>query len=654
MSIRQTTVQKSPWIQPNSAALPTPQERADMEAEAQKRDNIDLHNENERAATKAWLKKRNAEDAERLLFDNAARIKELEGRLDKAENDRAQTSIKQAIEAERTRINAEQTGRSALAQSASTKINGSAMILANGMSVEWNYPKESFGWRKEAGDEVYMYHGFIRNGDTFYRVNDTRLTLTNDTEYVYAQLNRSNLSTGIYNMATMPHDNDTYHRFPIVAFKKYEDQTGSGTYAWRLHKVYNTGDPQVAGADAFQYTRFRLDYTDSETMTVNAGTYYAQGGANTATSPLFVKSDTAITGVGNDDDGFAASFADAKHYVYLEKINASNVNGRANIPNALNIVCSTSFPTHESMKKIFWMLGEFTVTSGAVVASSLIRYWIGDIVDVSVVPDGNITSLNFKSLEFKDNGTGPDNRLQLWKFDDKSVAGTLTDDDEIVIRKAVGAGEEITYARGKVVMETWAHYIPDVDISHDGTDGAEASTVHDEHNDERYWRLGGNNINCYGAAIGNTGQEAVINLSNAQLLVGASGQLSVDWDDFELWSDDTSKLSVDYGGHALWYNEAMSADWANRILYSSGGNPQIKWDDSGDVNILAVDDVKIEAINGNCSTQGGNMTMYHAELDLTVLTSLKLTLGAVSGYGHLINFTDILPTDKVLVFRASK
>lgn len=402
----------------------------------------------------------------------------------------------------------------------------------------------------------------------------------------------------------------------------------------------------------FLYTRFRLDYTDSETMTVNAGTYYAQGGANTATSPLFVKSDTAITGVGNDDDGFAASFADAKHYVYLEKINASNVNGRANIPNALNIVCSTSFPTHESMKKIFWMLGEFTVTSGAVVASSLMRYWIGDIVDVSVVPDGNITSLAFRSLEFRDNGTGPDNRLQLWEFEDMDVEGTLTDDDDIVIRKAVGAGAEVKYATGQVLMETFAHYIPDSDISHDGTDGAEGSAIHDDHNDARYWRLGGTFVDCYGNSIGN-GTQKVIDLAEAQLVKASNGALSVDWDDFQLWSDDTSKLSVDYGGHALWYNEAMSADWANRILYSSGGNPQIKWDDSGDVNILAVDDVKIEATNGDCSTKGGNMTMYHAELDLTLLTSLKLTLGAVSGYGHLINFTDILPTDKVLVFRAS-
>lgn len=621
MSIRQTTVQKSPWIQPNSAALPTPQERADLEAEKQKRDNIDLHNANQRAETKAWLKKRNAEDAERLLFDNAARIKELEGRLDKAENDRAQSSIQQAIEAERTRINAEQTGRSALAQSASTKINGSTMILANGMSVEWNYPKESFGWRKEAGDEVYMYHGFIRNGDTFYRVNDTRLTLTNDTEYVYAQLNRSDLSTGIYNMATMPHDNDTYYRFPIVAFKKYEDQTGSGTYAWRLHKVYKTGDPHVGGADAFEYTRFRLDYTDADTVTVNAGIYYAQGGANTVVSPLFVKTDTAITGVGNDADGFAEEWGDnGKRYVYLEKVGLSEA-GRCHNPAELHIVCAATTPTNESMKKIFWMLGEFEIANHAVVASSLVRYWIGDIVDVSIVPDTHATGAveTDRSLHFDYNNGN--NKLQLYEFDQYATS-ELTDTDHIVVRIMDDAASgHIAYATGQVLMETWAHYIPDSDISHDGTDGAYESTIHDNHNDGRYWRLGGNNTNCYGSAIGNTGQETVIDLSEAQLLVGASG--------------------------------AVSVDWATRILYSSDGNPQIKWDDGGDVNILAVDDVKIEAKNGDCYTKGGYMTMYHSELDLTLLTSLKLTLAGVSGYGHLIDFTDILPTDKVLVFSAS-
>ena len=171
--------------------------------------------------------------------------------------------------------------------------------------------------------------------------------------------------------------------------------------------------------DGIEYKRFRVDENGVLSVLVNAGTYTCNGKPTATTE--FDKSDTTITGEGNDIDGYAGAFSGAgDKYVYLEKYaTAPDTYKDATLdPDGIKIVCAGTFPNEsDQMRHKYWRLAKFEVNASLeVIADSIVLYWIGDIDELTIVPDGemsNALQYPIKTLEWRKPADGGQYQMQM-------------------------------------------------------------------------------------------------------------------------------------------------------------------------------------------------------------------------------------------------
>ena len=139
-------------------------------------------------------------------------------------------------------------------------------------------------------------------------------------------------------------------------------RSSSVKHSWTSKGIAYDVVPANDFLDEFDYTRFRLDFKNSTTVTVLAGNLTQFG-----ESSIHTKNNTDITGIGDDIGGYAATFAASDTFYVWLFIDAG----------VLKIKCGTALPT---LPSVYWALGEFqTDGSGKVASSTVVRYYIGDI-----------------------------------------------------------------------------------------------------------------------------------------------------------------------------------------------------------------------------------------------------------------------------------
>jgi hypothetical protein len=128
--------------------------------------------------------------------------------------------------------------------------------------------------------------------------------------------------------------------------------------------------------------------SDQTSLYVSAGTYTCNG-------TRWAKSTVEITGNGNDIDGYSNTIPDTA-YIYLEKYHtnpATYVDVSLNQDDeGVKIVCADTFPSENTVSQTYnrqqyWLLAVVTMNGGTV--SNIDRCWVGDIDELTVVPDGN-------------------------------------------------------------------------------------------------------------------------------------------------------------------------------------------------------------------------------------------------------------------------
>jgi len=202
-----------------------------------------------------------------------------------------------------------------------------------------------------------------------------------------------------------------YQYIPLVAFKML-GTTPTDNVDWDAVNVYHEGDIRTGvNSAAFVYEPFRLDYHSTSEVFVNGGKYTCNG------SHTLSIADTVITGVGDSETGFAAGFAAGDYTVFLEKgwtgwptpLGELTAHNYLLYPEILVLRCvlTANYVEDINMEQKVWRLGTFTVDAGGVVVStSIYRDWIGDIDELSVVPDTETSEYRdsdwsyVKSLEF--------------------------------------------------------------------------------------------------------------------------------------------------------------------------------------------------------------------------------------------------------------
>jgi hypothetical protein len=157
--------------------------------------------------------------------------------------------------------------------------------------------------------------------------------------------------------------------------------------------------PRDLGSSSdFNYKRFRLDYVDGTSVKVNAGKFRNVG------ITILSKNDTSIAGIGNDVDGYAATFAASTvHYVWLQLHHATT--DKQLTANVVKIYCDVALPTETRNRDLYREVGSFTTDGdGLVQENSIIRYKIGDIDLVIPIPDAELSpalAYPLKTLEWR-------------------------------------------------------------------------------------------------------------------------------------------------------------------------------------------------------------------------------------------------------------
>jgi len=132
------------------------------------------------------------------------------------------------------------------------KVNEIIRSGSNGVSPPsqpYQYDDEylwSFGLDWEATGKVTIYAGRVHiHGDYEIEVDETELTLSASTDYVYVQWERGQSIATVEHSASYPTSNNTYVRQPLAKFEKV---TVDETDYWNPTKRYHRGDVDVANA----------------------------------------------------------------------------------------------------------------------------------------------------------------------------------------------------------------------------------------------------------------------------------------------------------------------------------------------------------------------------------------------------------------------
>ena len=229
-------------------------------------------------------------------------------------------------------------------------------------------------------------------------------------------------------------------------------------YTTRGIFLHNINKPE--GGEQFDYSRFRLDIKDNLTAVVKAGVYTCNGLRLTD----FESTDTEITGEGDSDEGFADDFISAVTaptvYFYLEKTHATK--DPTTIPSGLKIVCSTELPSEGYMRQKYWLLGQCDTAlddeeNAILLPATLIRYWIGDIDELTIVPDGKLNPRlphPIRTMDFREDSEG---ELMIYDADAALIEGvgwTSKSGIPVLPKDANGGGSIVWHGWDTVISAT--------------------------------------------------------------------------------------------------------------------------------------------------------------------------------------------------------